>query len=154
MVGRGPIVSDVPAPRRSVPMRPNALAFGVRAGLRREGERGTADPAGVAAVGESPCTRRCGHSDADRPAGAIHVRPVGHRQANRGRRGAIPVTGLVLRHRDIDGLRGEAVFVFRSARQSGWPPGRITEIDPKRTFDPCTVIRPVAKVVLSGNRSS
>lgn len=62
-------MSDVPAPRRGVPMSPNVLLFGVRAGLPREGERGTADPAGVAAVAESSCTRwRCG-GDADRPAG-------------------------------------------------------------------------------------
>ena len=54
MIACGPVVSDAAAPRRSVPMRHNVLLFGVRAGLPREGERGTADPAGVAAVAREP----------------------------------------------------------------------------------------------------
>ena len=54
MIRCGPVVSDVPAPRRSVPMSPNVLLFGVGAGLPREGGRGTGDPAGVAAVAREP----------------------------------------------------------------------------------------------------
>ena len=46
MIERGPIVSDAPATRRGVPMRPNALLFGVRGGLLREGEPARAWAAG------------------------------------------------------------------------------------------------------------
>ena len=38
MIACGPVVSDAPATRRGVPMCPNALLFGVRGGLLREGE--------------------------------------------------------------------------------------------------------------------
>ena len=37
--------------------------------------------------------RRRGDGDAHRPAGAQHLRPVRHRQAHRGRKGAIPIIG-------------------------------------------------------------
>jgi len=38
------------------------------------------------------------------------------------------------RHRDFARLRGEAVSVFRTVRQSGWAPGRMAGIDPLRTY--------------------
>ncbi len=74
---------------------------GLNPDLPREGERHAADPAGVAAAAESPLLRRRGDRDADRQVGPLDLRPVPHRQADRGRRGAIQVVGRALgRHRD------------------------------------------------------
>jgi hypothetical protein len=43
----------------------------------------------------------------------------------------VAIAPLVPRHRDFDRLGGEAVFVLRAVRQSGWPPG-MAAIDPLR----------------------
>jgi Resolvase, N terminal domain/Helix-turn-helix domain of resolvase len=53
----------------------------VQPDLPGESQRRAADPARVAADAESPRPRRRGDGNADRPAGALDLRPVCHRQA-------------------------------------------------------------------------
>jgi hypothetical protein len=48
--------------------------------LQGEGDRRASRPARASAHARTPRTRRRGHGDTDRPAGAQHIRPVRHRQ--------------------------------------------------------------------------
>src|SRR5580693_4237370 len=55
--------------------------------FREKGERRATRPARTVEAAESPDPRRRGDGDADRPACPLDLRPVRHRQADRGRGG-------------------------------------------------------------------
>jgi hypothetical protein len=61
--------------------------------LPGEGDRRAARPARASPHARQAGSRRRGDGDADRPPRAVDLRLVRHRQADRGRQGAIPILG-------------------------------------------------------------
>lgn len=122
---------DMPAFRPwGRPLR-HSLNSSMRLGARRlpeEGERREGLPARAAKASQSPWSRRRGGGDADRPSRPLDLRSVRHREADRGRRGTVPLACRVVgrhqqQHRPPDARRPWRTG-RRGARSNPHPHGR------------------------------
>jgi len=91
------------------PTRP-ATRRGLRQDLPREGNGRAQRPPRASQDARPPRARRRGNGDTHSPLGAQHRRPVRHRQADRGRRGAVSILGRAVgrhwhQHRALDDCR-------------------------------------------------
>jgi len=94
----------------------------VQQDLPREGERRPARPARTAQAAESRRSRRCGDGDPHRPPGPLDVRPVCHREADRGCGRPVLLIGRAMgRHRHQ--------YRAADARRPGWTGGCRTRSD-------------------------